>query len=107
MVLTVLAALSARERCAAFRGVLVVKDRVMALVQMYCASWLSSLERVSPSTAELLLPGFFVRTRRKRQVGPCLAGCGSLAEEKKARKTRSQVLGQFAELFAVLTAHKR
>ena len=78
-----LAALSARERCAAFRGVLVVKDRVMALVQMYCASWLSSLERVSPSTAELLLPGFFVRTRRKRQVGPCLAGCGSLAEEKK------------------------
>ena len=37
-----------------------------------------------------------------------MAGCGSLAEEKKARKTRSQGLRlPFAELFAVLTAHKR
>ena len=63
-------------------------------------SWLSSLERVSPSTAELLLPGFFVRTRRRRQVGPCLAGCGSLSGRKKkhakpARKCDGQS-GAFA-----------
>ena len=38
-----------------------------------------------------------------------MAGCGSLAEEKKARKTRSQAraIYIFEMLFAVLTAHKR